>query len=425
MRFPVGCETIFMSHNKTQKQRYIHLDALRGFAVMGILTMNIIAFAMPQNSYFIPNLFGPATASDAAAWIGNFILFDGKMRGLFSLLFGASMMLIIMRAEAKGESSAKTHYSRMIWLIIFGLLHFTFIWFGDILFLYGVMGCVAYLMHHLDAQRLLKWGLGIFISFTLLLTIALGGLLYQKYSAESSDATSAEIAEYQSFKDEFKPDSETTVAELDTYTKGYSDIVTYRISEEWTTPIFSIFIGITETFPFMLIGMALLKNGFLLGHSSASTYKKALVYGLGGGIILNSIIAFIIFKNDFDIAIIFNAIQGWSNFPRLMMTVGYAALLILIISINPLNNLLLRTAAAGRMAFSNYIGTSIIMSVIFYGYGLGYYNEISRMGLFPIVIGVWVIMLLWSKPWLERFHYGPLEWLWRCLARREIQKFKR
>ncbi len=425
MRLPVGCETIFMSQNKTQKQRYIHLDALRGFAVMGILTMNIIAFAMPQNSYFMPNLFGPASASDAAAWIGNFIFFDGKMRGLFSLLFGASMMLIIMRSDAKGESSAKVHYSRMIWLIIFGLLHFTFIWFGDILFLYGVMGCFAYLMHHLDAQRLLKWGLGIFISFTLLLTITLGGLLYQKYSAESSQATSTEIAEYQSFKDEFKPDAEATVAELDAYTKGYYDILTYRISEEWTTPIFSIFIGITETFPFMLIGMALLKNGFLLGRSSANIYKKALVYGLGGGIILNSMIAFIIINSGFDIAIIFNAIQGWSNIPRLMMTIGYAALIILFISANPFNKLLQRTAAAGRMAFSNYIGTSLVMSFIFYGYGLGYYNEISRMGLFPIIIGAWIIMLLWSKPWLERFHYGPLEWLWRCLARRELQAFRR
>lgn len=414
-----------MTETNSQSARFIHLDALRGFAVMGILTMNIIAFAMPQNAYLMPNLFGPATTTDAAAWIGNFILFDGKMRGLFSLLFGASMMLIIMRAESKGKSSAKTHYSRMIWLIIFGLLHFTFLWFGDILFLYGVMGCFAYLMHHLEAKKLLQWGLGIFLTFTLLLTIALGGLLFQKYNAESSNASTEEIAKYQLFKDDFKPDAEATVAELEAYDKSYTDIVKYRITEEWSTPILAIFIGITETFPFMLIGMALLKNGFLLGQSSTSTYKKALVYGLGGGIILNSLIAFIIFKNDFDIAIIFNAIQGWSNTPRLMMTIGYAALIILFISQNPFNKLLQRTAAAGRMAFSNYIGTSIVMSLIFYGYGLGYYNEISRVGLFPIVIGTWVIMLFWSKPWLERFHYGPLEWLWRSLARRELQAFRR
>ncbi len=426
MKFPVGYETpYYMTETNNQKQRYIHLDALRGFAVMGIVTMNIIAFAMPQNAYLMPNLFGPARASDAAAWIGNFIFFDGKMRGLFSLLFGASMMLIIMRAEDKGDSSAKIHYNRMLWLILFGLLHFTFIWYGDILFLYGVMGCFTYFMHHLDAQKLLKWGLGIFISFTLLLTIALGGLLYQKYSAESSDATSAEIADYQLFKDEFKPDAQATVAELDAYDKDYADIVRFRIAEEWTTPIFSIFIGITETLPFILIGMALLKNGFLLGQSDTITYKKTVIYGLGGGIILNSLIAFIIFKNGFDIAIIFNAIQGWSNIPRLMMTMGYAALIILFISKSPFNRLLQRTAAAGRMAFSNYIGTSIAMSFIFYGYGLGYYNEISRAGLFPIILGTWVIMLLWSKPWLEHFHYGPLEWLWRSLARRALQDFRR
>lgn len=414
-----------MSKDKNQNHRFIHMDALRGFAVMGILTMNIMAFAMPQNAYLMPNLFGPATPADSATWIGNFIFFDGKMRGLFSLLFGASMMLIIIRAEDKGESSAKTHYRRMIWLIIFGLLHFTFIWFGDILFLYGVMGCFAYLMHHLDAQKLLKWGLGIFLSFSLLLTITFGGLLYQKYSAESSNATQSDISEYEEFKKEFRPNSDITVTELKAYEGSYSDAVMHRVSEEWSTPIFSIFIGITETFPFMLIGMALLKNGFLLGQSSATVYKKAIIIGLGGGIILNTIIGFIIYKVNFDIAIIFNALQGWSNIPRLMMTIGYAALIIMLISKNPLSRLLQRTAAAGRMAFSNYIGTSIVMSFIFYGYGLGYYNEISKAGLIPIVIGAWAVMLLWSKPWLTRFHYGPLEWVWRSLARWELQAFRR
>lgn len=414
-----------MTAVKGQNFRYIHLDALRGFAVMGILTMNIIAFAMPHNAYFIPNLFGLATISDKVSWISNFIFFDGKMRGLFSLLFGASMMLIIMRSDAKGENSALTHYNRMIWLILFGILHFTFIWFGDILFLYGVMGCFVYLMHHLNAQQLLKWALGIFLSFTLLLTITLGDLLYQKYSVESNGASQEEIVKYQNFKDEFKANTEDTIAELKAYKGNYNDIVAYRIAEEWITPIASILTGITETFPLMLIGMALLKNGFLLGQSSIETYKRTLVYGLGGGIILNSIIALIIFNNDFDIAIILNALQGWSNIPRLLMIIGYAALIIILISKYPLNSLIQRTAAAGRMAFSNYIGTSIVMSLIFYGYGLGYYNEISRIGLLPIIIGSWAIMLLWSKPWLKRFHYGPLEWLWRSLARREFQPFRR
>ena len=77
------------------------------------------------------------------------------------------------------------------------------------------------------------------------------------------------------------------------------------------------------------------------------------------------------------------------------------------------------------MAFSNYLGTSLICTTIFYGYGLGFYGELSRWALYPIVLGVWVLMLLWSKPWLARFRYGPLEWLWRSLARRELQKIRR
>lgn len=406
-------------------QRHIHLDVLRGFAVMGILTVNIGAFAFPQNAYFTPAFFGMPSGSDIAVWMGDFILFDGKMRGLFSLLFGASMMLIMTLAQSKGESPAKTHYNRMIWLMIFGLLHFIFIWFGDILFLYAVMGCIAFAARDMSAKRLLKWGGGIFLSVALLLTAALSGLLFQKYAAQQPNASQTEIDTHAEFTSSFSQDSEASIVETAAYNGSYFEAISYRISEEWSTPLIAIFIGFIETLPLMMIGMALLKNGFLLGQSPVIIYRRTALIGLGGGAILTALLSIIIIRSNFDLAIIFNAQQAWGVIPRLMMTIGYAALIIMIIARFQNSEFIIRTGAAGRMAFSNYIGTSIIMSLIFYGYGFGLFGELSRLQLIPIVIGTWAIMLLWSKPWLMRFQYGPLEWLWRSLSRRRLQKFKR
>src|SRR5687767_15691319 len=107
--------------------RIVTLDIVRGIAVMGILAMNIVAFAMPFQAYMNPTAFGEASQGDLASWAFNFVFIDGKMRGLFSFLFGASMLLVIERTEAGGRSAASVHYRRMIWLLVFGLIHFYFI----------------------------------------------------------------------------------------------------------------------------------------------------------------------------------------------------------------------------------------------------------------------------------------------------------
>jgi uncharacterized protein len=107
---------------------------------MGILAMNVVAFAMPFNAYLNPAAFGMEGSADYWSWAFSFILIDGKMRGLFSFLFGASLLLVIERAETKGESAASIHYRRMVWLLLFGLLHYYLIWFGDILAGYAMIG---------------------------------------------------------------------------------------------------------------------------------------------------------------------------------------------------------------------------------------------------------------------------------------------
>ena len=152
-----------MTSDASNGTRHLTLDAIRGVAVMGILLMNVIAFTMPEQAYINPLAWGGTRAIDLGAWAVNFVLVDGKMRGLFSLLFGASMLLVADRAEAKGEDGASIHYRRMFWLLLFGLAHYYLIWFGDILVLYAVVGCIAFLFRHRAPMNLIKWGI-IFIA---------------------------------------------------------------------------------------------------------------------------------------------------------------------------------------------------------------------------------------------------------------------
>jgi uncharacterized protein len=405
--------------------RHITLDALRGFAVMGILAMNIAAFDMPFMAYLSPAIYGGDTGVNLVSWFVSYIIFDGKMRGLFSLLFGASMLLVAERAELKGESANRVHYARMFWLALFGLAHFFFIWFGDILFLYASVGCVAFLFRKWQSRRLIKWALIFYSLGFLLMTAGTGTMVYKQYQATQPDATAKQIQDYNKI---IKDDDFTSVGankEIELYRSGYAKIVSHKLHEELGEPFAGVLQSIFETLPLMMIGMALLKNGFLLGQWDRRSYRLWAIYGAGGGAILSAIAAIGQYASGFNPIIVINTQVSWMILPRLLMTIGYAAALILLVQRLACGEFLARVVATGQAAFTNYLGTSIIMTTIFYGYGLGLYGFVSRAELWLFVLGAWAMMLLWSKPWLAHFRYGPLEWLWRSLARGKLQPMRR
>jgi uncharacterized protein len=401
--------------------RHITLDALRGFAVMGILAMNIIAFAMPEMAYLTPALDGPASLGDIVSWAFSFIAADGKMRGLFSLLFGASMLLIVERAQAKGESPASVHFRRMGWLALIGLAHFLLIWWGDILFLYAVVGCVAYLFRDVEARGLIKMALVIYLIGFLLMSGFMGMMFLLEFAAKLPDADPEMVKAYNEMLAGFG----TAPKEIAVYRGGYVDIIQYRASEKWAQPVTMVLQNIFETLPFMMIGMALYKNGFMIGRLEPALYRKWALIGIGIGGMAYALFVVLAISYDFGLILMMNISLAWTYPFRLLMIIGYAAALILLIRAFAQSGWMARVAAAGRAAFSNYLGTSIVMTTIFYGYGLGHFNEVGRAQLWLFVIGAWIAMLLWSKPWLDRFNYGPFEWLWRSLARWRLQPLKR
>jgi len=404
-------------------QRHISLDAMRGFAVMGILAMNIIGFAMPEWAYISPAAYGTDTLADKIAWAFSFVLIDGKMRGLFSLLFGASMMLIIDRAVAKGESAAQVHYRRMAWLALFGLAHYFFIWFGDILFLYAIIGMIAFRFRNWPPAGLIKVALIIFVVGLALWGLQFGGLQLFQYFATRADATAGMARQFRELMD--SADLAFNVAPDLALHRGSYAAITMSKLDDWAAPLLLVVQSASETLPLMMIGMAMQKSGVLTGAWAAADYRRWAMRMVPVGLLLTLALAVWMVAVDFDRITALAVFYFWGGIPRMLLTIGYAALLLLLIGHYRNQPMLARVAAAGRAAFSNYLGTSIVMTAIFYGYGFGLFGHVGRAGLWVFVLGAWAVMLLWSKPWLMTFHYGPLEWLWRSLARGKMQAMHR
>ena len=406
--------------------RIFTLDFQRGVAVMGILLLNVVSFAMPEMAYLNPAIYGGNDGADLIVWLLNFVLADGKMRGLFSMLFGASMMLIADRAAARDENPDKVHYARMAWLALIGLAHFVFLWSGDILFLYAVMGSVAFQFRHLEPMRLIALALAIYMIGALItIFLMMGPMLSAQLAATAPDASLAARASYAAIMADPEMSGSDVPGALAIYRGDYAAILTHRVTEQWSTPFAVLFKLGPECLPLMLLGMALFRSGFLTGERNVSTYWQTglCLYALGA--VGTAAIGWIIIDSGFDMVVTLNAWMGWALIPRLPMTVGLASLLIALAHGTAASNPAQRIAAAGRMALSNYLGTSLVMTAIFYGWGLGYFGQFGRAELYLFVIAVWALMLLWSKPWLARFHYGPFEWLWRSLARGQMQPLLR
>ena len=407
----------------TSPNRIVTLDIVRGVAVMGILAMNIVAFAMPIQAYFSPVAFGAHGAIDYAAYAFNFVLVDGKMRGLFSFLFGASMLLVIELARAKGESEASVTYRRQLWLLIFGLIHFYLIWFGDILTGYALTGMVAFFFRNRGAKALVGWGIALVL---LQLAVMGASAAYAQSLAAAMADPNVTAATAKEWKD-FAADFAATPAELaDTvalHLGPWSGIVHQQVTEHLWEPLFFTLLFGPETLAYMLFGMAALKSGFLTGEWAERRYERTALIGFAITIPAYAIICWMLFDDGFTVPGIFTWYMTATVPFRPLMVMAYAAL---IIDLTRNGGWLVdRIAAAGRAAFTNYLGTSLVMTGLFYGWGLGLYGALGRAELYLVVLAMWALMLLWSKPWLDRFAYGPFEWLWRSLARWQVQPMRR
>lgn len=413
-----------MSAATAPNGRIVTLDLIRGIAVMGIFSVNVIAFAMPAGAYLNPAAYGGAHGASLATWLLNFILVDNKFRSLFSILFGASMLLVVERAEAAGRSPALIHYARMFWLLVFGLIHFYLIWSGDILTLYAIVGMAAYAFRKAPVDRLIAAAIVFF-----LLDAAIMATLVQSYAAAEAaaaapGATARAVAEWQAAAADLLPLPPDALARnLALFRGSYGGIVHERITVEGLQPLSNLIVAGPDTMGLMLLGMAGLRSGFLTGAWEWRLYARIAWMGIAAGGLGEAAIAGWTIRSGFSPTTIFADYMLVSSPFRLVMAAGYAALIILLGRHG--GALARRVAAAGRAAFTNYLGTSLVVSTLFYGYGLGLYGRLDRFQAWLVVPCVWLLIIAWSKPWLDRFRYGPFEWLWRTLARGAPQPMRK
>lgn len=413
-------------------ERIVTLDVIRGIAVMGIFSVNVVGMAMLQFAYFYPPAYGFEGLGDHLMWYLNFIFIDGKLRSLFSILFGASMLLVAEQAVKAARSPWRTHYARMIVLLVIGYLHWALLWWGDILTHYAAVGMLAFLMWKVRA----KW------------LLVISGLLFVLHFAPGVYFFSKEIPEYYQVQrgeasPEVKKKWEERMAELtpsaERLAKDQADHDNIATRLDAAMPDFSkpmngskvmellspLDLGPLwlETLALMLLGMAGYKSGFLTGAWPDRTYRKVATIGLGIGFAVYAFLGTRAWLSNFAPIEMFTATQIATPLFRPVMAAGYAALIVLLFR----NRSALRDrfAAVGRTAFSNYLLCTFIGTFLFYGFGLDLYGKLSRGEAWLFVPFVWALMLLWSKPWLDRFAYGPLEWVWRSLSRMELQPMRK
>lgn len=392
---------------------------------MGILLMNMSSFAMPGWAYSNPLAYGGDDILNRLAFSLSHIFADQKMMALFSMLFGASVILVTRNMEKKGQSSFKFHYLRNFWLLIIGLLHSVLIWDGDILMIYALCSFVLYLGRKLPAKW--QFGLGLSIFFV--------PAFYNVWA--NSALPSLQTADIQSLEAAWQP-TETDIAEEITYYRGsYGNQVAWRLGtansgtdDGYTDGQGILDLGQTlefflRAFGMMLVGMAYYNWGVLTAKRSDDFYWKLAAVGFGLGLPLVLIGLFQFTVNGWSATHSLFVGRNWNHLATPLIASGYIALVMLWSRSDFLNDLRDRLAAAGRMALTNYIGQSILGTFIFYGFGLGLFGSVSRVQQGFFILLIWTLQLLFSKWWLSRYQYGPLEWVWRMLSRLQWQPLKK
>jgi uncharacterized protein len=405
------------------KKRIDSIDVLRGFALLGILLMNMSSYAMPTIAYFNPTVYGGADSWNRLVFSLSHIFADQKMMALFSMLFGASVMLVTGGMEKKGQSPLKFYYSRNLWLLVFGLIHSILIWNGDILVVYALCSFVLYWLRHLRS----KWqmGLGLLVFF-------LPALLNVWVS---STLPYLQPADWRYLESYWQPQATAVAAEIDLYQGSYAGQVIYRLNEDsaiipYTNgkellELSQLIEFFSRALGMMLVGMAFYSWGILSGERSSSFYIRMAFVGFGIGLPIALIGLYQYTAHNWNAlySLFLGRIPNHIATP--LIACGYIALIMLWCRSAFWVGLRDRLAAVGRMALTNYIAQSLLATFIFYGFGLGLFGSVNRVQQLFVILLIWGIQLAYSSWWLSRFRYGPLEWAWRSLSYWHWQPLKK
>ena len=394
------------------QERIVTLDVLRGFALGGILLMNMESFVGPvfqANTGLDPALTGADRIADGLVYF----FVQGKFFTLFSLLFGMGFAMMVQRAEVAGRPFAGLYCRRSLALLGIGLAHSLLIWSGDILVPYALLAIPLLAFRDVPARWLAWLGVACYLAAPAML---LGlGLLSQW--VPGWDAFMAQAG---------KEMTEVAEAQRQAYASGgYAMAVAQRVRD------FGLMLSNLMVFGVMIFGMFLLGAAFTRSRAIQRPelyprlypWLRWAVLPLGLLLMLASFLVAPSFSlTVFDLRTGLG--QALGAVAAAMMCLGYLAWVMRGLEVPSVARWLELLAPAGRMALSNYLVQSIVCTLVFYGYGLGFFEHLPRFWQVPFALGLFAIQVLYSQWWMARFRFGPAEWLWRSLTYWKLQPMR-
>jgi uncharacterized protein len=386
-------------------ERIAPLDVLRGVALLGILLMNIRDFSMIGAAYDNPTAYGDLHGANYLVWYATALLADSKFMAIFSMLFGAGMVLMASRQEKAGRAPWRVHIRRMIVLLVFGLAHAWLLWAGDILYTYALCGLVVFWLRRVRPAVQIVLGLAV---------LAIGSLLpvaFSPYVTNWSEEARLGLQE------DYHPPPDRVAAEVRAYRGNWWQQCEPRWRTAWwlETVEFGILMA-WRAGGLMLIGMALFRLHVLDASRPPGFYLALIAAGIFVGL---PVIAWGLHTDEasgWDACYVDFLGMQYNYWGSLPLALGWVGLVMLVCQSPTLRPMTRPLAAIGRTALSNYLLQTVLCTTIFYGHGLGLFGKVERVGQMGVVVGVWVVQLVVSPLWLRYFRFGPAEWLWRSLT---------
>ena len=396
------------------------MDVLRGVALLGILLMNIEAFVGPLMES-VTGVNARFTGADRWMDAAIYVLVQGKFITMFSLLFGMGFAVMLERANATGASGAWLYARRLLALLGIGLVHALLIWSGDILLTYALLGFVLLLcFRRTPVSRLPKWGVVLYL-LPLLLTWAMAGFgmlaqLDPQAAAEFQKGMDAQAQQMTALID----------GERLAYGAGsYMQAVAQRATDTGTMLGFLVFFGPTLLGVF-LFGAWFMRSGVIRDSGAhLPLFRRLRSIGFSIGLPLMLWSAWTHPTMSFsEMSLGSAAAQTAGQVANLLMMLGYLSAIVLAMQLPAWADRLRWLAPAGRMALTNYLMQSVVCTLVFYGYGLGYFERLPRAWQPVFVLALFALQVMFSRWWLARYRFGPMEWLWRWMtyAKRPVMR---
>lgn len=437
-------ETILTTPLYSAKERILSIDVIRGFALMGILLINICSAGLPDAYDNGAIYFFNLNHADYYSWFIVDLFAEGKMRCLFSMLFGAGVILFTAKRDEQGLPVAGLYYRRMLWLLAFGIIDtYIILFLGDILMEYAAAGLILFFFRKLKPKYLLfaallclgfiSWNAGQNFFKTKVKREAYLHCRQLEREGKIPDSTQiklsaawVKITTQPAYTKEGAEQVRKTIHdEVYNRRQGYVDTFLTQAPMGLENILGDFSEGFWETLSAMLLGMALFKWRFFSGELSKRAYWIIALICFGVGLPLAYQSTWLIhghsafsYPNYIDTHSF--SPRMYEQVPRLFLAIGYASILILCCISGWFKKITYALSCVGRTAFTNYLTQNLLYTFLFYGHGLAMFALFTRIELYYILLVIWAVQITFSIIWLRYYKMGPLEWLWRSLTYKKL-----